>query len=69
MIAGLIEQSPLARMAEPDDIADVALFLESDDSALEVRGRQNGAGLKAALALRLGPQNRGSCPGLKCRTI
>lgn len=32
MIAGLIEQSPLGRMAEPDDIADVALFLEYDDS-------------------------------------
>jgi NAD(P)-dependent dehydrogenase (short-subunit alcohol dehydrogenase family) len=32
MIAGLIEQSPLGRMADPDDIADVALFLASDDS-------------------------------------
>jgi NAD(P)-dependent dehydrogenase (short-subunit alcohol dehydrogenase family) len=32
MIAGLVEQSPLGRMAEPDDIADVALFLASDDS-------------------------------------
>jgi NAD(P)-dependent dehydrogenase (short-subunit alcohol dehydrogenase family) len=32
MIAGLIEQSPLGRIAEPDDIADVALFLASDDS-------------------------------------
>jgi NAD(P)-dependent dehydrogenase (short-subunit alcohol dehydrogenase family) len=32
MIAGLIEQSPLGRMANPDDIADVALFLASDDS-------------------------------------
>ena len=32
MIAGLIEQTPLGRMAEPDDIADVALFLASDDS-------------------------------------
>jgi NAD(P)-dependent dehydrogenase (short-subunit alcohol dehydrogenase family) len=32
MIAGLIEQTPLGRMANPDDIADVALFLASDDS-------------------------------------
>lgn len=32
MIAGLIEQSPLGRMADPDDIADVALFLASDES-------------------------------------
>ncbi len=32
MIAGLIEQTPLGRMADPDDIADVALFLASDDS-------------------------------------
>jgi NAD(P)-dependent dehydrogenase (short-subunit alcohol dehydrogenase family) len=32
MIAGLVEQSPLGRMADPDDIADVALFLASDDS-------------------------------------
>ena len=32
MIAGLIEQTPLRRMAGPDDIADVALFLASDDS-------------------------------------
>jgi NAD(P)-dependent dehydrogenase (short-subunit alcohol dehydrogenase family) len=32
MIAGLIEQSPLGRIAEPDDIADVALFLASDAS-------------------------------------
>jgi NAD(P)-dependent dehydrogenase (short-subunit alcohol dehydrogenase family) len=32
MIAGLIEQTPLRRMADPDDIADVALFLASDDS-------------------------------------
>ena len=32
MIAGLIEQTPLGRMSEPDDIADVALFLASDDS-------------------------------------
>jgi NAD(P)-dependent dehydrogenase (short-subunit alcohol dehydrogenase family) len=32
MIAGLIEQSPLGRIADPDDIADVALFLASDDS-------------------------------------
>ena len=31
-IAGLIEQTPLRRMADPDDIADVALFLASDDS-------------------------------------
>jgi NAD(P)-dependent dehydrogenase (short-subunit alcohol dehydrogenase family) len=32
IIAGLIEQSPLGRIADPDDIADVALFLASDDS-------------------------------------
>jgi NAD(P)-dependent dehydrogenase (short-subunit alcohol dehydrogenase family) len=32
MIAGLIEQTPLRRMADSDDIADVALFLASDDS-------------------------------------
>jgi NAD(P)-dependent dehydrogenase (short-subunit alcohol dehydrogenase family) len=32
MIAGLIAQTPLGRMSEPDDIADVALFLASDDS-------------------------------------
>jgi NAD(P)-dependent dehydrogenase (short-subunit alcohol dehydrogenase family) len=32
MIAGLIEQSPLGRIADPDDIADAALFLASDDS-------------------------------------
>jgi NAD(P)-dependent dehydrogenase (short-subunit alcohol dehydrogenase family) len=32
VIAGLIEQTPLRRMADPDDIADVALFLASDDS-------------------------------------
>jgi len=32
VIAGLIEQSPLGRIADPDDIADVALFLASDDS-------------------------------------
>src|SRR5216683_3803997 len=32
IIAGLIEQTPLRRMADPDDIADVALFLASDDS-------------------------------------
>jgi NAD(P)-dependent dehydrogenase (short-subunit alcohol dehydrogenase family) len=32
MIAGLIEQSPLGRIADPDDIADVALFLASDAS-------------------------------------
>jgi NAD(P)-dependent dehydrogenase (short-subunit alcohol dehydrogenase family) len=32
MIAGLIEQSPLGRIADPDDIADVALFLASNDS-------------------------------------
>jgi NAD(P)-dependent dehydrogenase (short-subunit alcohol dehydrogenase family) len=32
MIAGLIEQTPLGRMADPDDIADVALFLASGDS-------------------------------------
>ena len=33
MIAGLIAQTPLGRMSEPDDIAAVALFLASDDSA------------------------------------
>jgi NAD(P)-dependent dehydrogenase (short-subunit alcohol dehydrogenase family) len=32
MIAELTEQSPLGRIAEPDDIADVALFLASDAS-------------------------------------
>jgi len=32
MIAGLVERTPLSRMADPDDIADVALFLASDDS-------------------------------------
>jgi NAD(P)-dependent dehydrogenase (short-subunit alcohol dehydrogenase family) len=32
MIAGLTAQSPLGRIAEPDDIADVALFLASDAS-------------------------------------
>src|SRR5258706_8307088 len=32
MIAGLIEQTPLGRMADPDDIADVSPFLASDDS-------------------------------------
>jgi NAD(P)-dependent dehydrogenase (short-subunit alcohol dehydrogenase family) len=32
LISGLIAQSPLGRMADPDDIADVALFLASDDS-------------------------------------
>jgi NAD(P)-dependent dehydrogenase (short-subunit alcohol dehydrogenase family) len=32
MLAGLVEQSPLGRVADPDDIADVALFLASDDS-------------------------------------
>jgi NAD(P)-dependent dehydrogenase (short-subunit alcohol dehydrogenase family) len=32
MIAGLIERTPLGRMADPDDIADVALFLACDDS-------------------------------------
>jgi NAD(P)-dependent dehydrogenase (short-subunit alcohol dehydrogenase family) len=32
MIAGLVGQTPLGRMADPDDIADVALFLASDDS-------------------------------------
>ena len=33
MVAGLIAQTPLGRMAEPEDIAAVALFLASDDSA------------------------------------
>jgi NAD(P)-dependent dehydrogenase (short-subunit alcohol dehydrogenase family) len=33
MIAGLIEQTPLGRMSDPDDIAAVALFLTSDGSA------------------------------------
>jgi NAD(P)-dependent dehydrogenase (short-subunit alcohol dehydrogenase family) len=33
IVAGLIAQTPLGRMAEPDDIAAVALFLASDDSA------------------------------------
>jgi NAD(P)-dependent dehydrogenase (short-subunit alcohol dehydrogenase family) len=33
MIASLIEQTPLARMADPDNVAAVALFLASDDSA------------------------------------
>ena len=32
VIAGLINQSPLGRMADSDDIADVALFLASDES-------------------------------------
>src|ERR1700722_14483835 len=32
IIARLIEQSPLGRIAAPDDIANVALFLASDDS-------------------------------------
>jgi NAD(P)-dependent dehydrogenase (short-subunit alcohol dehydrogenase family) len=31
-VAGLIAQTPLGRMADPSDIADVALFLASDDS-------------------------------------
>jgi len=39
MIAGLIEQTPLSRMAEPDDIADAALFLASDDSLLRFCGQ------------------------------
>jgi NAD(P)-dependent dehydrogenase (short-subunit alcohol dehydrogenase family) len=33
IIAGLIDQTPLGRMADPDDIAAVALFLASDESA------------------------------------
>jgi NAD(P)-dependent dehydrogenase (short-subunit alcohol dehydrogenase family) len=33
MIAGLIDQTPLGRMAGPDDIAAVALFFASDESA------------------------------------
>jgi NAD(P)-dependent dehydrogenase (short-subunit alcohol dehydrogenase family) len=33
MIAGLIAHTPLGRMSDPDDIAAVALFLASDDSA------------------------------------
>jgi NAD(P)-dependent dehydrogenase (short-subunit alcohol dehydrogenase family) len=33
MIAGLVAQTPLGRMSDPDDIAAVALFLASDDSA------------------------------------
>jgi NAD(P)-dependent dehydrogenase (short-subunit alcohol dehydrogenase family) len=33
MIADLIAQTPLGRMADPDDIAAVALFLASDESA------------------------------------
>jgi NAD(P)-dependent dehydrogenase (short-subunit alcohol dehydrogenase family) len=33
MIAGLVDQTPLGRMADPDDIAAVALFLASDESA------------------------------------
>jgi len=33
MIAGLIAQTPLGRMSDPDDIAAVAPFLASDDSA------------------------------------
>jgi NAD(P)-dependent dehydrogenase (short-subunit alcohol dehydrogenase family) len=33
MIAGLIAQTPLGRISDPDDIAAVALFLASDDSA------------------------------------
>jgi NAD(P)-dependent dehydrogenase (short-subunit alcohol dehydrogenase family) len=32
MIAGLIEQIPLGRMSEPEDIAAVALFLASVES-------------------------------------
>ena len=32
MINGLTEQTPRGRIAEPDEIADVALFLASDDS-------------------------------------
>ena len=31
-VAGLIAHTPLGRMADPSDIADVALFLASDDS-------------------------------------
>ena len=33
MIAGLIDRTPLGHMADPDDIAAVALFLASDESA------------------------------------
>jgi NAD(P)-dependent dehydrogenase (short-subunit alcohol dehydrogenase family) len=33
MIASLIAHTPLGRMSDPDDIAAVALFLASDDSA------------------------------------
>jgi NAD(P)-dependent dehydrogenase (short-subunit alcohol dehydrogenase family) len=32
VIAGLIDRTPLKRMADPDDIANVVLFLASDDS-------------------------------------
>jgi NAD(P)-dependent dehydrogenase (short-subunit alcohol dehydrogenase family) len=37
MIAGLIERTPLGRMADPDDIAAVALFLASDESGSMTR--------------------------------